>query len=98
VGLVADKVVLGQVLTKNFGFPCQSSFHQFLHHHNHLTVGQMMNWEEDSRGPMTILPWHLPRSRGKPQDTLAKIQMELFLSRVYSVNPTPTHMVFQNLK
>jgi hypothetical protein len=35
VGLVVDKVVLGQVFSEYFGFPCQSSFHQILHHHNH---------------------------------------------------------------
>jgi hypothetical protein len=31
VGLVVDKVALVQVFSKNFGFPCQSSFHQLLH-------------------------------------------------------------------
>jgi hypothetical protein len=31
VGFVVDKVVLGQVSSEYFGFPCQSSFHQFLH-------------------------------------------------------------------
>jgi hypothetical protein len=36
VGFVADKVVLGQVFSEYFGFPCQNqSFHQLLHHHNH---------------------------------------------------------------
>jgi hypothetical protein len=35
VGFVVDKVALGQFFSDNFGFPCQSSFHQFLHHHNH---------------------------------------------------------------
>jgi hypothetical protein len=35
VGFVVDKVALGQVFSENFGFPCQSSFHQLLHHHNH---------------------------------------------------------------
>jgi hypothetical protein len=34
-GIVVDKVALGQVSSENFGFPCQSSFHQILHHHNH---------------------------------------------------------------
>jgi hypothetical protein len=34
VGFV-DKVVLGRVFSEYFGFPCQSSFHQILHHHNH---------------------------------------------------------------
>jgi hypothetical protein len=43
VGFVVDKVALGQVVSKNFVFPYHSSFHQILHHHNHLeqaTIGQ----------------------------------------------------------
>jgi hypothetical protein len=39
VGFVVDKVALGQVFSEYFSFPCQSSFHQFLHHHNHPGVG-----------------------------------------------------------
>jgi hypothetical protein len=35
VGFVVDKVALGQVFSEYFGLPCQSSFHQILHHHNH---------------------------------------------------------------
>jgi hypothetical protein len=35
VGFVVDKVALGQVFSEYFGFPCQSLFYQFLHHHNH---------------------------------------------------------------
>jgi hypothetical protein len=35
VGFVVDKVALGQVFSEYFGFPCQYSFHQILHHHNH---------------------------------------------------------------
>jgi hypothetical protein len=35
VGFVVDKVALGRVFSEYFGFPCQSSFHQILHHHNH---------------------------------------------------------------
>jgi hypothetical protein len=35
VGFVVDKVVLGQVFSEYFCFPSQTSFHQFLHHHNH---------------------------------------------------------------
>jgi hypothetical protein len=36
-------VALGRVFSEYFGFPCQSSFHQILHHHNHpgqVTIGQ----------------------------------------------------------
>jgi hypothetical protein len=29
VGFVVDKVALGQFFSEYFGFPCQSSFHQF---------------------------------------------------------------------
>jgi hypothetical protein len=29
VGFVVDKVALGQVFSEYFGFPCQSSFHQY---------------------------------------------------------------------
>jgi hypothetical protein len=35
VGFVVDEVALGQVFSEYFGFPCQSSFHQILHYHNH---------------------------------------------------------------
>jgi hypothetical protein len=38
VGFVVDNVALGQVFSEYFGFSCQSSFQQILHHHNH--VGQ----------------------------------------------------------
>jgi hypothetical protein len=35
VGFVAHKVALGQDFSEYFGFPCQSLFHQIVHHHNH---------------------------------------------------------------
>jgi hypothetical protein len=35
VGFVVDKVALGRDFSEYFGFLCQSSFHQILHHHNH---------------------------------------------------------------
>jgi hypothetical protein len=36
---VVDEVTLGQVFSKYFGFPCQSSFHKILHNHHHLSSG-----------------------------------------------------------
>jgi hypothetical protein len=47
VVFVVDKVALEQVFCKYFSFPCQSSFHQLLHNHQHLssgagTVGQLV--------------------------------------------------------
>jgi hypothetical protein len=35
VVFVVEKVALGQVFSEHFSFPWQSSFQQFLHHHNH---------------------------------------------------------------
>jgi hypothetical protein len=43
VRFVVDKLVVGQVFSEYFGFPCQSSFHQFLHHHNHPGQVQQSN-------------------------------------------------------
>jgi hypothetical protein len=39
VRFVVDKVALGQVSSEYFGFPCQSSYHQLLHKHPHLSSG-----------------------------------------------------------
>jgi hypothetical protein len=33
VGFVVDEVVLGQVFSEYFGFPCQFSIHRLLHIH-----------------------------------------------------------------
>jgi hypothetical protein len=33
-GILVEKVALEQVFSEYFGFPCQSSFHHILHHHN----------------------------------------------------------------
>jgi hypothetical protein len=39
VGFMVDKVALGQVLSEYCHFPFQSSFHQLLQNHYHLTSG-----------------------------------------------------------
>jgi hypothetical protein len=39
-GFVVDKAALGQVFSEYFGFPCQSSFDQFLRHHNQPGLAQ----------------------------------------------------------
>jgi hypothetical protein len=36
---MVDKVALGQVFSEYFGFPCESSFHQFFHNHHDLSSG-----------------------------------------------------------
>jgi hypothetical protein len=40
---VVDKVARGQVFSEYFGFPCQSSFHELLHNHHHLSSGGWYN-------------------------------------------------------
>jgi hypothetical protein len=35
MGFGEDKVALGQIFSEYFGFPCQSSVHRILYHHNH---------------------------------------------------------------
>jgi hypothetical protein len=40
VGFVVDKVALGQDFSEYFGFPCQSSYHQFLPRHNQPGLAQ----------------------------------------------------------
>jgi hypothetical protein len=42
---VVDKMELGQVFSEYFGFPCQSSFHQLLHNHPHLSSGAVQRSE-----------------------------------------------------
>jgi hypothetical protein len=49
VGLVVDKVALGQDFSEYFGFPCQSSFNQFFHNHPGLV-------QEASSGRSTQSP------------------------------------------
>jgi hypothetical protein len=39
VGFLVDKVALGQVFSKYFGYFYQYSFHQLLHTHHHLSSG-----------------------------------------------------------
>jgi hypothetical protein len=44
VVFVVNKAALGQVFSGYFGFPCQSTFHQFFHHHNHPGLAQQAIW------------------------------------------------------
>jgi hypothetical protein len=58
MGFVVDKAALGQVFSEYFGFPCQSLFHQFLHHHIttrgwHNIGGRSAEWTQlDSTTPL----------------------------------------------
>jgi hypothetical protein len=54
VGFVVNKVALGRVFSEYFGFPCESSFHQILHHHNH--PGQANQWPPWRVDPVGLHP------------------------------------------
>jgi hypothetical protein len=57
MGFEVDKVALGQVFSEYFGFPCQSSFHQILHHNNHPGAGTVGHSVADvPRGPIRTPP------------------------------------------
>jgi hypothetical protein len=56
-GFVVDEAALGQVFSEYFDFPCQSSFHQFLHHHNHRGRAQQACWWLQCRmDPLGLCP------------------------------------------
>jgi hypothetical protein len=59
VGFVVDKVAQGQVISEYFAFPCQSSFHQLLHNHPHLSSGAgtiSQKWPQGlSPNPLAII-------------------------------------------
>jgi hypothetical protein len=55
VGFVVDKMALGQVFSEYFCFPCQSSFHQLLHNHPHLSSG-LYNRPEVAAVPGDVSP------------------------------------------
>jgi hypothetical protein len=51
-----DKAALWQVFSEQyFGFPCQS-FHQFLHHHNHLLVAAVPSGSNWTPPPTPTIP------------------------------------------
>jgi hypothetical protein len=58
VGFVVDKVALGQVFSEYFGFPCQSSFHQLLHNHPHLSPGACTIGQKWPQNLVDLVPSH----------------------------------------
>jgi hypothetical protein len=89
LGFVVDKVVLGQVFSEYFGFPCQSSFHRLLHTH-HLssgagTTGQIL---ADVPSGLSLTP---PRETKKQQKNPT-----LYPSSPHSPSFTPYSSCFLN--
>jgi hypothetical protein len=76
VGFVVDRVALWKVFSEYFGFPCQSSFHQLLHNHPHLSSGpdiigqKWPQYKGPSPTPLAIKkPWYFGQNfiENKPQ-------------------------------
>jgi hypothetical protein len=55
---VVDKVTLGQVLSKYFGFPCQFSFHQMLPTHVSSGAGTIRQLAPDITNGLNVTPLH----------------------------------------
>jgi hypothetical protein len=64
VGFVVDKVALGQVFSEYFGFPCQSSFHQLLHSHPHLSSGACTIGQKWPQYPVDLVPTQEEKKSG----------------------------------
>jgi hypothetical protein len=51
------KAALGQVFSQYFGFPCQSSVYQILHHHKHPVLVRYAYWRPQCRvDPIELNP------------------------------------------
>jgi hypothetical protein len=56
VGFVVNKMTLGQVFSKYFGFPCQFSFHQLLHIHLSSGSGTIDQLMADVPSGLSLIP------------------------------------------
>jgi hypothetical protein len=90
-------VALGQVFSDYFGFPCQYSFHQFLHNHHHLssgtgTIGQ--NWPQYPKSHRTNLIFKIALSR----DSLILTVTLVFVPVVGCYDPCMVELLSQEIK
>jgi hypothetical protein len=77
VGFVVDKVVLGQVFSGYFGFPCQFSFHRLPHdHQRHLSsgVGTISQIVADVPSGLSLTPTQENKKRVKVRLSLCLIK------------------------
>jgi hypothetical protein len=77
LGFVVDKVAVGQVFSEFVGFPYQSSCHQWLHNHPHLssgagTIGQ--KWPQyKGLNPTPLAIKKIPRECAKVYNRIGQI-------------------------
>jgi hypothetical protein len=77
-------VALGQVFSKHFGFPCQSTFHQILHHHNHPgQVEYVIQWPTCRVDPV----WTPPLTMRIKKNYIKDVQLFPYFSIPYLVRP-----------
>jgi hypothetical protein len=93
VGFVVDRVALGQVFCKYFGFPCHFSFHQLLHTH-HLssgggTIGQIL---ADVPSGLSLTPPQEAKKEKLKQVFTELIVMFTLLAKIFSRRAQP-HVV-----
>jgi hypothetical protein len=72
VGFVVDKVALGQVLSEYFGFPCQSSFHQFFPTITiiyHLALVQYASSDRSTKSPTPLIKKKFYVTQNHPEIT-----------------------------
>jgi hypothetical protein len=94
VGFVVDKVALGQVFSGYFCFPCQSSFHQLLHNHPHLssgagTIGQKLSQYKG------LSPTTLAKNNIKAKETTGRAR--IFLAAIKLTPAIGIHMTIQSM-
>jgi hypothetical protein len=77
VGFLVDKAVLGQVFSEYFGFTCQLSLHQFLHHHNHPIGGSSAEWTQLDSAPPTIPIKKITKGNAVPEHHAIKVYGEV---------------------
>jgi hypothetical protein len=84
VGFVVDKVALGPLFSKYFGFPCQFTFYRLLHIHylssGASTIGQMV---ADVPSGLSLTP---------PQETKKKKKYPIPLCTVHSNLAAPSRI------
>jgi hypothetical protein len=63
---MVDKVVLEQVFSESFSFPCQFSFHQLLH--THLSFGASTTGQLVADVPSGLFSPHLKKNNDEKRD------------------------------
>jgi hypothetical protein len=72
VEFVVENVVLGQVFSEYFGFPCQFLFHRLLHINHHLSSGAGILGQIVADVPSGLMSPHPKKKKKKNQQFIRK--------------------------